>query len=103
ASLEPLLRAASARRNGLGFICIDDARMIAAELRQVGCKVDSAGSLEEAVARAAQLAAPGSTVLFSPAMPTPTEEGTWENRSSRFRAAVDLLFDEVRGVGSEER
>ena len=47
--------------------------------------------LEEAVHRAANMAAPGMIVLFSPAAPTPSGRGTWQTRSTQFRAGVDGL------------
>jgi UDP-N-acetylmuramoylalanine-D-glutamate ligase len=48
----------------------------------------AARSVDEAVAVAADaLAGPG-VVLFSPGAPTPAEEGTYLDRSARFKRAV---------------
>ncbi|CAN5546951.1 UDP-N-acetylmuramoyl-L-alanine--D-glutamate ligase [soil metagenome] len=50
--------------------------------------VESADSVEHAVAIAADLAGPDGIVLFSPAAPTPRGSGNWETRSASFRRAI---------------
>jgi UDP-N-acetylmuramoyl-L-alanine---L-glutamate ligase len=47
-------------------------------------------TLEEAVQQAASSTPPGGVVLFSPAQPTPTDEGDFRARSRRFAAAAGL-------------
>ncbi|HET9059149.1 MAG TPA: Mur ligase family protein [Acidimicrobiales bacterium] len=70
------------------IVCIDDARHLAADLRPHLYAVEVAGSLEDAVRRAGRLVGSGGAVVFSPAMPTPPDQGDWQARSNRFRAAV---------------
>jgi UDP-N-acetylmuramoylalanine--D-glutamate ligase len=53
--------------------------------------VSTAASLEEAVARAEAMTPEGGVVLFSPAQPTPADEGDYRDRSRRFAAAAQPL------------
>lgn len=48
-------------------------------------------TLEAAVGLAAQVAGDDGTVVFSPLAPTPEAEGTWKDRSRRFRGAIAEL------------
>ena len=61
-----------------------------------GCGAEEAESLEAAVRRAAELVVGrpgGATVVFSPGAPTPLDQGSWQDRSRRFAAAVAALED----------
>jgi UDP-N-acetylmuramoylalanine--D-glutamate ligase len=96
----PLARALVAARPVPVVICIDPAgASIASALRSEGGAVEAltAPSLEEAVklasGQAAQMAtdATGAVVLFSPAAPTPSSEGSYLDRSRRLREAVAAL------------
>jgi UDP-N-acetylmuramoyl-L-alanine---L-glutamate ligase len=91
AALDPVLAAADARTETTTVVWIDDAGELAATLAPLGVQVVAAGDLDEAVAVAAGLAEPGAAVVFSPAMPTPPDQGSWVDRSARFRAAVAAL------------
>jgi UDP-N-acetylmuramoyl-L-alanine---L-glutamate ligase len=91
AAIEPVLAAAEARTSPTTVVWIDDGGELAAALAPLGVAVVAADDLEQAVQVAARAASPGSTVVFSPAMPTPADQGTWADRSARFRAAVAAL------------
>lgn len=91
ASIAPLLRVAGARSGELRLVCICDASSWVSRLKQAGCQVEVAVSLEEAVIRAFAMTPRGGTVLFSPGMPTPANEGSWESRSARFRGQLGLV------------
>lgn len=86
-STEPLIALARSRAQ-LRFVCIDDAVDLVHVFADAGAPADVAASLEEAVAFARSVTPIGGTVLFSPGMPTPRDQGNWETRSARFRAAV---------------
>ena len=58
--------------------------------------VHDAGTLERAVALAAQLAQPGDVVLLAPACASFDQFRGYEERGERFRAAVDALAEEAR-------
>lgn len=91
AALDPVLAAADARTAPTTVVWVDDAGPLAAALEPLGVAVVAAADLEEAVRHAARIAAEGATVVFSPAMPTPPDQGNWAARSARFRAAVAAL------------
>jgi UDP-N-acetylmuramoylalanine--D-glutamate ligase len=91
AALDPVLAAADARTEPTTVVWVDDAGPMAAALEPLGVEVVAAADLEEAVQHAARIAAEGATVVFSPAMPTPPDQGSWADRSARFRAAVTAL------------
>jgi UDP-N-acetylmuramoyl-L-alanine---L-glutamate ligase len=73
----------------------DPERMVAA-LRDAGSgssppvSVETAGGLEEAVAKAMAVTPPGGVVLFSPAAPTPDGDGGYRQRSRQFISAIGL-------------
>ena len=73
----------------------DPERMVAA-LRDAGSgsesplSVDTAGDLDEAVAKAVAVTPAGGVVLFSPAAPTPDGEGGYRQRSRQFITATGL-------------
>jgi UDP-N-acetylmuramoylalanine--D-glutamate ligase len=73
----------------------DPERMVAA-LRDAGSgasssvPVQTAGDLEEAVAKAMAVTPAGGVVLFSPAAPTPDGEGGYRQRSRQFISALGL-------------
>ena len=52
------------------------------------CVILSAASLEDAVAEAIAAPMAGGVILFSPAQPTPPEEGDFRSRSRRFLEAA---------------
>lgn len=103
ASLGLVRTALTARTRPTLVVAIDDARMLAGELAVGEAEVVPAVDLEHAVALAAErLFAVGpvgpATVLFSPGMPTPPDQGDWEDRSRRFRDAADAWRQ--RAVGA---
>jgi UDP-N-acetylmuramoylalanine--D-glutamate ligase len=73
----------------------DPERMVAA-LRDAGSgssppvSVETAGGLEEAVAKAMAVTPAGGVVLFSPAAPTPDGDGGYRQRSRQFISAIGL-------------
>lgn len=91
AAVDPVLAAAEARTAPTTVVWIDEASRLAAALEPLGVSVAAADDLEEAVAIAARTASHGAAVVFSPAMPTPPDQGSWADRSARFRAAVAAL------------
>lgn len=91
AALDPVLAACEARTSPTTFVWVDDGARLAAAVAPLGAEVLAASDLEEAVRLAARAAAPGGAVVFSPAMPTPPDQGSWADRSARFRAAVAAL------------
>jgi UDP-N-acetylmuramoylalanine--D-glutamate ligase len=89
ASIEPVVAALANRRQPTTVVCIDDAASLADRYRAAGATAVVAPDLEAAVAEAAALAERGGVVLFSPGMPTPEAQGTWADRSARFRRAIE--------------
>lgn len=89
---EPLAQAIDATvPNPIVFFVGEAGAAIVAALHTISSRVPtrSASSLEAAVAEASST--PGiATVLFSPAAPTPSEEGNYLDRSHRFRQAAGL-------------
>ena len=61
-------------------------------LRDAGSalSVETAGALEEAVAKAMAATPEGGVVLFSPAAPTPAGDGGYRQRSRQFITAIGL-------------
>jgi UDP-N-acetylmuramoylalanine-D-glutamate ligase len=103
AALDPVLAAIAARRRPTLVLCVDDASPLAHQYRAAGAEADLATDLESAVVTAATRMPPGAAVVFSPGMPTPRAQGTWADRSARFRAAVDRLgsgTDPTEGASS---
>jgi UDP-N-acetylmuramoylalanine--D-glutamate ligase len=91
ASLDPVLEAIGSRRRPTLVLCIDDASPLAHQYRSAGAQTDLAEDIEAAVDLAATRMPPGGAVVFSPGMPTPRAQGTWIDRSARFRDAVDAI------------
>lgn len=60
--------------------------------RKPGFRSARASRMDEAVRLSASLVGKGGVVLFSPASPTPREEGSYVQRSDAFVAAVSGLF-----------
>jgi UDP-N-acetylmuramoylalanine--D-glutamate ligase len=89
ASIEPFLAALAGRPHPTTVVCIDDAATLADRYRGAGAAAVVAPDLEAAVEAAAALAPAGGVVLFSPGMPTPEAQGSWVERSARFRQAID--------------
>jgi UDP-N-acetylmuramoylalanine--D-glutamate ligase len=88
ASIEPVLAVLAGRTAPTTVLCVDDATALAGRYRAAGAAVHTVADLEAAVARAVALVEPAGVVLFSPGMPTPAEQGSWVERSARFRHAV---------------
>lgn len=88
ADLRTVLMRLAARGARTHIVCIDDARHLAHDLVPYPHFADVAANLEDAVRVAGQLVGEGGAVVFSPAMPTPPDQGDWQTRSERFRAAV---------------
>jgi UDP-N-acetylmuramoylalanine--D-glutamate ligase len=89
---EPLARAiGAARPSPVVFLVGDAGAAIAAALEAVSSRAvtNRSPSLEAAVG-AASATTGIATVLFSPAAPTPPEEGNYLDRSRRFRQAAGL-------------
>jgi UDP-N-acetylmuramoylalanine--D-glutamate ligase len=89
ASIDPVLAALAGRAASTTVLCIDDATALVDRYRGSGVTAVVVADLEAAVEQAAALAPPGGVVLFSPGMPTPDAQGSWVDRSHRFRRAVD--------------
>ncbi len=83
--LEPWLRAIRARTRAVVLIGASAALL---EERLAGHPVRLAGSIEEAVAIAADLARPGDVVLLSPGYKSYDMFASYEERGRRFKAAV---------------
>ena len=64
---------------------------IAAVARDVGVPVTEAGTLDVAVTRAAEIAAPGDVVLLAPACASMDQFTDYAERGAAFRAAVESL------------
>ncbi len=91
ASFDPVFLSIQARTGPTNVICIDDAVPLEPDLARAGATTYRAPDLENAVGMAGEITPAGGTVLFSPGMPTPSAEGNWENRSTRFHLEVEYL------------
>jgi UDP-N-acetylmuramoylalanine--D-glutamate ligase len=86
APLKPLLRG----KLKTGFLIGEDAERIAHELADAG-SFELLGNLGAAVAAASERAAPGDTVLFSPACASYDQFQNYQERGERFKALVAAL------------
>jgi UDP-N-acetylmuramoylalanine--D-glutamate ligase len=86
APLKPLLSG----RLKAGLLIGEDAGHIARELADVG-RLQMCGDLSAAVTAAGELAAPGDTVLFSPACASYDQFRSYEERGDSFKALVAAL------------
>ncbi len=94
--IDPLLAAAAARRAPLVLITLPDtgatiAAAVAAAATRCATTVLDAIDIDDAVRQAVAHLPDGGTVLFAPSAPTPPRFGTWEDRSTAFRAAIATL------------
>jgi UDP-N-acetylmuramoylalanine--D-glutamate ligase len=94
----PLVRAAAARVR-LALVYGAAAARIGDALVAGGVAVEQAASLPEAVARAAQVAEPGDTVLLAPACASFDMFTDYAARGRAFRAAVEALAEAVGPAG----
>ncbi len=85
------VQAARERSVRAALVWLDEGNGLAEALSPWCTSARAAGSLEEAVALGASLTPRGGTVVFSPGMPTPEDQGNWATRSARFRRAVEGL------------
>jgi UDP-N-acetylmuramoylalanine-D-glutamate ligase len=73
----------------VGVVCLSEfGARLASDLRAAGTRpeVAEADGLEQALDVAIAWAGPGpATIVFSPGAPTPLNEGSWKDRSARFR------------------
>ena len=83
-----------------GVVLIGESRARLRSLLNGTTRVREAKTLEEAVRAAAELASPGSTVLFSPACASFDMFRNFEERGRTFKTIVRGLADAVRGKGS---
>jgi UDP-N-acetylmuramoylalanine--D-glutamate ligase len=91
AGIQPVLAAIADRVEPTAIVCIDDAARLAERYAALASATVLAADLESAVAIAASQVSGGGVVLFSPGMPTPPGQGSWADRSRRFRDAVRQL------------
>jgi UDP-N-acetylmuramoylalanine--D-glutamate ligase len=84
--LRPLLKG----RLKAGFLIGEDAERIARELGDLG-PLERRPDLDSAVASASERAAPGDTVLFSPACASYDQFESYQQRGERFKALVAAL------------
>jgi UDP-N-acetylmuramoyl-L-alanine---L-glutamate ligase len=92
--LSPLIAALKERRAPISIVLFSQTRdRMSGALRDAGLAFEryDGDDLNGPVHLAHQLASPGTVVLFSPAVPTPTAMGNYADRSRAFKAAVASL------------
>ncbi len=92
--LAPLIAVIQERRAPISLVLFSQTRdRMAAAFSDAGVAFEryEGDDLDGPVRLAHQLASPGTVVLFSPAVPTPTSMGTYADRSRLFKAAVASL------------
>jgi UDP-N-acetylmuramoylalanine--D-glutamate ligase len=77
-----------------------DAPLVARGLSGTTANVESVGTLDAAVARAFELAAPGDAVLLSPACASLDQFASYGERGERFAALVRHRLEESRSCAS---
>ncbi len=91
-SLEPLIQALQSCTGVVSTVAVpDNGSELVNQLVAAGIEMMhrlEAPDVERAVALIRDSASVPSTVLFSPAAPTPPQHGNWSNRSAAFEAAV---------------
>jgi UDP-N-acetylmuramoylalanine--D-glutamate ligase len=95
-SYEPLAQVM--KQSGRGAVLIGEAAPKLREALAPVLPVEIAGSMEEAVAQAATMARSGDAVLLSPACSSFDMFRNYEHRAEVFRAAVNSLIAQKRGV-----
>ena len=95
-SLEPLV----ARHVKAAMTIGTSGPAIAAVARRAGAAVVEAGTLDVAVARAAEVASPGDTVLLAPACASMDQFVDYAERGAAFRAAVEQLSHHLPPQGA---
>lgn len=83
-----LAAAVAARPGATTVIGIDDASAWASDLAEQGIELRLADTLEVALDVARVAVGTEGTILFSPGMPTPPDQGDWRDRSARVAAWV---------------
>jgi UDP-N-acetylmuramoyl-L-alanine---L-glutamate ligase len=94
--LAPLIAVIQERRAPISIVLFSQTRdRMAAALNDAGVAFEryEGDDLDGPVHLAHQLASPGTVVLFSPAVPTPTSMGNYADRSRLFKAAVASLAE----------
>jgi UDP-N-acetylmuramoyl-L-alanine---L-glutamate ligase len=92
--LAPLIAVIRERRAPISIVLFSQTRhRMAAAFSEAGVAFERSegDDLDGPVRLAHQLASPGTVVLFSPAVPTPTSMGNYADRSRLFKAAVASL------------
>jgi UDP-N-acetylmuramoyl-L-alanine---L-glutamate ligase len=92
--LAPLIAVIQERRAPISIVLFSQTRdRMAAAFSEAGVAFEryEGDDLDGPVRLAHQLAEPGTVVLFSPAVPTPTSMGNYADRSRLFKAAVASL------------
>ena len=92
--LAPLIAVIQERRAPISIVLFSQTRdrmAVAFTDAGVAFELYEGDDLNGPVQLAHQLASPGTVVLFSPAVPTPTSMGNYADRSRLFKAAVASL------------
>ncbi len=91
-SPQPLLDALLGCDHPVSVVAVpNNGGVLIEQMQQAGVVIDqrvSAANVQRAVAEVRARARGRSTVLFSPAAPTPPQHGNWADRSAAFEAAV---------------